>query len=105
MASNQTGISSILVGYSVILGIVGDIVRVQVSEAKSGNGAAPCLEDLAVVAAVDGSLALAQVIGIKRDVGAPQAFGGTRGISSDSTAHLLGHPVQASYCHNSSGRR
>jgi hypothetical protein len=64
MTSNQTGISPSLVGYSVILGIVGDIVRVQVSEEANGNGAAPCLEDLAVVAAVDGSLSLAQVIGI-----------------------------------------
>lgn len=72
MASNQTEISSILAGYSVILGIVGDIVRVQVSEETNGSGTAPCLEDLAVVEAVDGSLSLAQVIGIKRPQG--QAF-------------------------------
>ena len=66
MASNRTTISPILVGYSVILGIVGDIVRVRVSEEQNANGAAPCLEDLALVEAVDGSLALAQVISIKR---------------------------------------
>src|SRR5258707_15123504 len=104
MASNQTGISSILVGFFVILGIVGDIVRVQVGEAKSGNGAAPCLEGLAVVEAVGGSLSLAQVIGIKRAVVALQVFGGTRGISTDSTVRFLGHPMQASYSHNILGR-
>jgi|HubBroStandDraft_6_1064221.scaffolds.fasta_scaffold442361_1 V/A-type H+-transporting ATPase subunit A len=87
MTSNQTGISPSLVGYSVILGIVGDIVRVQVSEEANGNGAAPCLEDLAVVAAVDGSLSLAQVIGIKRDVVALQVFGGTR-TNDGSTGSL-----------------
>jgi V/A-type H+/Na+-transporting ATPase subunit A len=87
MTNNQTGISPILVGYSVILGIVGDIVRVQVSEEANGNGAAPCLEDLAVVAAVDGSLSLAQVIGIKRDVVALQVFGGTR-TNDGSTGSL-----------------
>src|SRR5258708_39842478 len=37
MASKQTGISPILVGYSVILGIVRDIVRVQVSEEHEKN--------------------------------------------------------------------
>jgi len=42
----------------MILGIVGDIVRVKVSEEQNGDGAAPCLEDLAVVEAVDGSLSL-----------------------------------------------
>src|SRR6266403_4243629 len=104
MASKQTGISPILVGYSVILGIVGDIVRVRVSEERNGNGAAPCLEDLAVVEAVDGSLSLAQVIGIKRDVVALQVFGGTRGISTDSIVRFLGHPMQASYSGNIFGR-
>ena len=91
-------------GYSVILGIVGDIVRVQVSEETNGDGTAPCLEDLAVVEAVDGSLSLAQVIGIKRDVVALQVFGGTRGISTDSTVRFLGHPMQASYSGNILGR-
>jgi V/A-type H+/Na+-transporting ATPase subunit B len=104
MVSNQTGIAPILVGYSVILGIVGDIVRVQVSEEKNGNGAVPCLEDLAVVEAVDGTLSLAQVISIKRDVVALQVFGGTRAISTDSTVRFLGHPMQASYSGNILGR-
>src|SRR6266403_5435532 len=104
MASKQTGISPILVGYSVILGIVGDIVRVRVSEERNGNGAAPCLEDLAVVEAVDGGFSLAQVIGIKRDAVALQIFGGTRGISTDSTVRFLGHPMQASYSGNIFGR-
>lgn len=104
MASNQTGISPILVGYSEILGIVGDIVRVKVSEEGNGNGTAPRLDDLAVVEAVDGGFSLAQVIGIKRDAVALQVFGGTRGISTDSTVRFLGHPMQASYSGNIFGR-
>src|SRR6266404_391890 len=104
MANNRTGISPILVGYSEILAIVGDIVRVKVPEEEVGNGITSCLEDLAVLEAVDGSLSLAQVIGIRRDVVALQVFGGTRGISTDSTVRFLGHPMQASYSGNIFGR-
>ena len=60
MAKNRTGISPILVGYSEILAIVGDIVRVKVPEEENGNGNTSCLEDLAVLETVDGSLSLAQ---------------------------------------------
>src|SRR6266436_3795233 len=94
MAKNRTGISPILVGYSEILAIVGDIVRVKVPEEENGNGNTSCLEDLAVLEAVDGSLSLAQLIGIKRDVVALQVFNGTRGISTDSTVRFLGHPMR-----------
>ena len=66
--TNRPGISLILVGYTEILAIVGDIVRVKVAEEENGNGISSCLEDLAVLEADDGSLSLAQVIGIKRDV-------------------------------------
>jgi H(+)-transporting ATP synthase subunit D len=104
MSKNRTGISSILVSYSEILAIVGDIVRVKVPEEESGNGSSPCLEDLAVLEAVDGSLSLAQVIGIKRDVVALQVFNGTRGISTNSVVRFLGHPMQASYSGNIFGR-
>jgi V/A-type H+-transporting ATPase subunit B len=62
------------------------------------------LEDLAIVEAVDGGFSLAQVIGIKRDVVALQVFGGTRGISTASRVHFLGHPMQASYSGNIFGR-
>jgi V/A-type H+-transporting ATPase subunit B len=104
MSKNRTGISSILVSYSEILAIVGDIVRVKVPEEESGNGSSPCLEDLAVLEAVDGSLSLAQVIGIRRDVVALQVFNGTRGISTNSVVRFLGHPMQASYSGNIFGR-
>src|SRR4029077_650805 len=104
MAKNRTGISSILVGYSEILAIIGDIVRVKVPEEEDGNGISPCLEDLAVLEAVDGTVSLAQVIGIKRDVVALQVFGGTRGISTDSTVRFLGHLMQVTYSGNIIGR-
>jgi hypothetical protein len=61
--AKRTGISPILVGYTEILAIVGDIVRVKVAKEENGNGITSCLEDLAVLQAVDGSLSLAQVIG------------------------------------------
>jgi V/A-type H+-transporting ATPase subunit B len=104
MAKNRTGISPILVSYSEILAIIGDIVRVKVPEEENGNGVSPRLEDLAVLEAVDGSLSLAQVIGIKRDVVALQVFNGTRGISTDSTVRFLGHPMQVTYSGNIFGR-
>jgi V/A-type H+-transporting ATPase subunit B len=92
------------VSYSEILAIVGDIVRVKVPEEESSNGISPCLEDLAVLEAVDGNLSLAQVIGIKRDVVALQVFNGTRGISTNFIVRFLGHPMQASYSGNIFGR-
>jgi V/A-type H+-transporting ATPase subunit B len=104
MSKNRPGISSILVSYSEILAIVGDIVRVKVPEEESSNGISPCLEDLAVLEAVDGNLSLAQVIGIKRDVVALQVFNGTRGISTNFIVRFLGHPMQASYSGNIFGR-
>ncbi len=104
MSKNRTGLSSILLSYSEIFAIVGDIVRVKVPEEESGNGISPCLEDLAVLEAVDGNLSLAQVIGIKRDVVALQVFNGTRGISTNSIVRFLGHPMQASYSGNIFGR-
>src|SRR5271165_4204944 len=104
MTNNRIEISPILVGYSEILAIVGDIVRVKVPEEENGNGMTSCLEDLAVLEAVDGTLSLAQVIGIKRDVVALQVFNGTRGISTDSTVRFLGHPMQATYSGNIFGR-
>jgi hypothetical protein len=90
MPKNPTGISSILVSYSEILAIVGDIVRVKVPEEESGNGSSPCLEDLALLEAVDGSLSLAQVMGIKREVVSLQVSNGTRGISTNSIVRFLG---------------
>src|SRR5271165_5895567 len=104
MTNNRIEISPILVGYSEILAIVGDIVRVKVPEEENGNGMTSCLEDLAVLEAVDGSLSLAQVIGIKRDIVALQVFNGTQGISTDSTVRFLGHPMQATYSGNIFGR-
>jgi V/A-type H+/Na+-transporting ATPase subunit B len=104
MAGHQTGISPILVGYSEILAIIGDIVRVHVPEEENGNRVSPRLEDLAVVEAIDGSLSLAQVISLKRDVVALQVFRGTRGISTDSIIRFLGHPMQVSYSGNIFGR-
>ena len=91
-------------GYSEILAIIGDIVRVHVPEEENGNRVSPRLEDLAVVEAIDGSLSLAQVISLKRDVVALQVFRGTRGISTDSIIRFLGHPMQVNYSGNIFGR-
>jgi V/A-type H+/Na+-transporting ATPase subunit B len=104
MSSNRTEASPILVGYTEILAIIGDIVRVRVPEGENGNSASPRLEDLAVVEAIDGSLSVAQVISIKRDVVTLQVFRGTQGISTDSTIRFLGRPMQVSYSGNIFGR-
>ena len=104
MSSHRTEASPILVGYTEILAIIGDIVRVRVPEEENGNSSSPRLEDLAVVEALDGSLSVAQVISIKRDVVALQVFRGTQGISTDSTVRFLGLPMQVSYSGNIFGR-
>ena len=53
---------SILISYSKILEIVGDIIRVEVPPGGHDGDTAPRFNDLAVVQGADGRLSLAQVI-------------------------------------------
>lgn len=96
--------SQILVRYSKILAIVGDIIYVQVPESAHGRETSPRFNDLAIVEGIDGNPFLAQVITLKRDSVALQVFGGTKGISTESSVRFLGHPMQVIYSNNILGR-
>jgi V/A-type H+/Na+-transporting ATPase subunit B len=94
----------ILVSYSQISEIIGDIIRVQVPESAHQRDEGPCLGDLAVVENSDGSLSLAQIINLKQDTVALQVFRGTKGISTNSAIRFLGYPMTVTYSENILGR-
>ncbi len=93
-----------LVRYTRVLEIVGDILKLRVPAAAGGQDAAVRFGDLALVEGIEGARSLAQVIGIDRDTVSLQVFTGTKGISTQSTVTLLGHPMQVTYSTNILGR-
>lgn len=93
-----------LIRYSRVLEIVGDILKVQVSQSGNGEDVAVRFGDLAVLEEVDGHRSLAQVININRDAVSLQVFTGTKGVSTGSTVTFLGHPMQVTYSTNILGR-
>ena len=95
---------SILISYSKILEIVGDIIRVEVPPGGHDGETAPRFNDLAVVQGGDGRLSLAQVIELRETVVALQVFQGTKGVSTDSQVRFLGHPMTVTYSGNILGR-
>ncbi len=96
--------AQILVRYSKILAIVGDIIYVHVPESAHGQDTSPRFNDLAIVEGIDGNPFLAQIINLKRESVALQVFGGTKGISTESSVQFLGHPMQVTYSGNILGR-
>lgn len=95
--------SGILVHYSKVTEIVGDIIRVQVPKTAEGRNPAS-FGDLAVVRDTLGGESLAQVIRLDDDIVAMQVFSGTKGLSTGATVSLLGHPPQVTYSPNVLGR-
>ena len=95
---------SILISYSKILEIVGDIIRVEVPPGGHDSETAPRFNDLAVVQGADGRVSLAQVIELRETVVALQVFQGTKGVSTDSQVRFLGHPMTVTYSGNILGR-
>jgi V/A-type H+-transporting ATPase subunit B len=93
-----------LIRHSKVLEIVGDIMRVYVSEDTIRGGIAPCFNDLAIVQDADATESLAQVISIEREIVTLQIFSGTRGLSTESSVRFLGHPMQVTYSPNILGR-
>ncbi|MEJ2091996.1 MAG: V-type ATP synthase subunit B [Syntrophobacterales bacterium] len=94
----------ILVRYSKILEIVGDIIRVQVPESAYQEEVGPRFNDLAVVEASNGDMSLAQVIKLEKDTISLQVFHGTKGVSTDSSVRFLGHSMETTYSDNILGR-
>ncbi|HBR97440.1 MAG TPA: V-type ATP synthase subunit B [Gammaproteobacteria bacterium] len=93
-----------LARYSNILEIVGDIIKVQVPEHAHDRELGACHGDLAIVENAEGQETLAQVTQIQRDTVSLQVFGGTKGVSTQSSVRFLGHPMEAIYSSNILGR-
>ncbi|MEO1002544.1 MAG: V-type ATP synthase subunit B [Cyanobacteria bacterium J06638_7] len=95
---------SVLISYSKVLEIAGDIIRVEVPPRGHDSDAAPRFNDLAVVQTAAGGESLAQVIDLREDSVALQVFRGTKGVSTDSQVRFLGHPMTVTYSDNIIGR-
>jgi V/A-type H+/Na+-transporting ATPase subunit B len=93
-----------LISYSLILEIVGDILKVQVPEVGSGEEPIVKFDDLAIIKEKDKEDSLAQVIHINKDIVSLQVFSGSKGLSTNSTVSFLGHAMQTIYSSNILGR-
>ena len=96
--------TQILLRYSHVLEIVGDLIKVRVPEPQNGKMPAARFGDLALVQDVGGRQSIAQVIQLNRDVVALQVFAGTKGLSTEASVRFLGHPMQVIYSRNILGR-
>ncbi|WP_100641715.1 V-type ATP synthase subunit B [Alteromonas facilis] len=95
-----------LIRYSRILEIVGDILKVSVSDEADNRPTdmAIRLGDLALVRTEHEESLPAQIISIDRNIVSLQVFAGTKGISSSASVTFLGHPIQTTYSPNILGR-
>ena len=90
--------------YSRILEIVGEIIKVEVPEGSHSKELGSRFGDLTIVENDNGDQSLAQVINLHRNVVSLQVFGGTKGLSTNSSVRFLGYPMQATYSANILGR-
>lgn len=90
--------------YTKILSIIGDIMKVRVSERSKLGGPIIRLGDLAIIKEPGGISSLAQVISMDREQVSLQVFSSTKGFSNHSSVHFQGHPMQVTYSQNILGR-
>ncbi|RKZ99964.1 MAG: V-type ATP synthase subunit B [Gammaproteobacteria bacterium] len=93
-----------LIRHTKILSIVGDIIKVHVPVGDDAPKAVTRLYDLALIKDPSGLSSTAQVISINEDQVSLQTFSGTKGFSTRSSVHFLGHPMQVTYSNNILGR-
>ena len=79
-------------------------MMIHVPAAEDALKAATRLYDLALIKDPGGLSSIAQVIKINKDKVSLQVFSGTKGFSTRSTVHFLGHPMQVTYSNNILGR-
>ncbi|MGB2131346.1 MAG: V-type ATP synthase subunit B, partial [Marinobacterium sp.] len=99
--------TQLLVRYSRILEIVGDIVRVHVPAPDDGDVSAIGYGDLALIENTldpDQPPYMAQVIQLDDDSVSLQVFSGTKGLSTKAGVRFLGHPMQVTFSPNILGR-
>tara|TARA_R110000824_G_scaffold214207_2_gene400486 strand:- start:6189 stop:7586 length:1398 start_codon:yes stop_codon:yes gene_type:complete len=100
-------LSQLLIRYSRILEIVGDIVKVHVPTSESGASQIS-FGDLALIESKDNSQDIlprtAQVILLKGEHVSLQVFSGTKGLSTHSVVRFLGRPMEVTFSPNILGR-
>lgn len=99
--------SQLLLSYSKILEIVGDLVKVYVPEPDENTTGSIGFGDLALIEnPQDPSQlpALAQVIEMDGDKVSLQVFSGTKGLSTRANIRFLGHSMQVAFSTNILGR-
>ena len=92
-----------LLRYTNILGIVGDIVRVEVP-ALNNVSATALNGDLALIEQDGQPYSLAQIIKMDRDEVSLQVFSGCKGLSTNASVCFLSEPLKAVYSPNILGR-
>jgi len=100
-------VSQLLLCYSKILEIVGDLVKVYVPEPDRDKTGSVGFGDLALIEnPLDPSQlpCLAQVIELGSDTVSLQVFSGTKGLSTKATIRFLGHSMQVAFSTNILGR-
>jgi V/A-type H+-transporting ATPase subunit B len=100
-------VTQLLVRYSRILEIIGDIVKVHVPEPEPGEVSEIGYGDLALIENTldpEQPPYMAQVIRIDRDAVSLQLFSGTKGLSTKAGVRFLGHPMQVTFSPNILGR-
>jgi V/A-type H+-transporting ATPase subunit B len=99
-------VTQLLVRYSRILEIVGDIVKVHVPLSDEGSSLI-CFGDLALIENDEGHgqrSTLAQVIMLERESVSLQVFTGTKGLSTHSVVRFLGRSMEVTFSPNILGR-
>ncbi|WP_349360322.1 V-type ATP synthase subunit B [Stappia sp.] len=92
-----------LVSHTRVVDIVGDIIRIRVTQTAGGAGG-PCLGDLARVTSDNGFDSLAQVIMVDRDLVTLQVNDGTKGLPNDASVRFLGEAMQVVFSDSIMGR-
>lgn len=98
--------TQLLVRYSRILEIVGDIVKVHVPLSDEGTSLI-CFGDLALIENDENHRqrsSLAQVILLEREAVSLQVFTGTKGLSTHSVVRFLGRSMEVTFSPNILGR-
>ncbi|WP_108659895.1 V-type ATP synthase subunit B [Acuticoccus kandeliae] len=96
--------SDTLISHTLVLSIVGDIIRIRLPNAARSGADSPAFGDLAEVRDVDGRVRLAQVVKLDGDEASLQIFSGSKGVSTRAAVRFLGHPPQVTFSDNVLGR-
>jgi V/A-type H+/Na+-transporting ATPase subunit B len=94
-----------IIRYHNINEITGDILKVTVPIAETDKlFIRPRLDDIAIVHTESGQSLLAQIIYIENQVVSLQIYGGTKGLSTQSSVSFLGQPMMVNCSPNILGR-